>query len=51
MNRQAGQELVGRTFGGRRGGRAWLTTAGEAAVAHFWELAGQFQAWLANQEA
>jgi molybdate transport system regulatory protein len=50
MNRLAGEELVGRTFGGRNGGRAWLTPAGEAAVAQFWELAGNFKEWLENQE-
>jgi molybdate transport system regulatory protein len=49
MNRLAGEELVGRTFGGRNGGRAWLTPAGEAAVNRFWELAGKFQEWLKNQ--
>ena len=50
MNRLAGEELVSRTFGGRNGGRAWLTPAGEAAVAQFWELAANFEAWLKNQE-
>ena len=50
MNRLAGEELVGRTFGGRNGGRAWLTPAGEAAVAQFWGLAGNFKEWLKNQE-
>jgi molybdate transport system regulatory protein len=49
MNRLAGEELVARTFGGRHGGKAWLTPAGEAAVAQFWELAGKFQEWLADQ--
>ena len=49
MNRLAGEELVSRTFGGRHGGKAWLTPAGEAAVAQFWELAGKFQEWLKNQ--
>ena len=41
MNRLAGEELVARTFGGRNGGKAWLTPAGEAAIAQFWDLAGQ----------
>jgi len=50
MNRLAGEELVGRTFGGRHGGKAWLTPAGEAAVAQFWELAGKFQEWLKKQD-
>jgi molybdate transport system regulatory protein len=49
MNRLAGEELVGRTFGGRNGGRAWLTPAGEAAVAQFWDLATSFREWLENQ--
>lgn len=48
MNRLAGEELVARTFGGRNGGRAWLTPAGEAAVAQFWELAGDFREWLTH---
>jgi len=51
MNRLAGEELVARTFGGRNGGKAWLTPAGEAAIAQFWELAGNFREWLKDQEA
>jgi molybdate transport system regulatory protein len=46
MNRLAGEELVGRSFGGKNGGRAWLTPAGEQAVAQFWELVNAFQEWL-----
>ncbi len=49
MNRLAGEELVARTFGGRKGGRAWLTPAGEAAVAQFWEVAARFREWLQEQ--
>jgi molybdate transport system regulatory protein len=49
MNRLAGEELVSRTFGGRNGGRAWLTPAGEAAVAEFWQLVGKFKEWLGSQ--
>ena len=49
MNRLAGEELVARTFGGRNGGKAWLTPAGEAAIAQFWELAGNFRQWLKDQ--
>jgi len=49
MNRLAGEDLVARTFGGRKGGRAWLTAAGEKAVADFWQLAANFQDWLENQ--
>jgi molybdate transport system regulatory protein len=50
MNRLAREELVARTFGGKNGGRAWLTPAGEAAVAQFGEAAGKFQEWLKNQD-
>jgi molybdate transport system regulatory protein len=50
MNRLAGQDLVARTFGGRHGGRAWLTPAGEAAVAQFWRLADTFREWLQTQK-
>jgi molybdate transport system regulatory protein len=50
MNRLAGQELVSRTFGGRHGGRAWLTPAGEEAVAQFWRLVDTFRQWLTAQE-
>jgi molybdate transport system regulatory protein len=50
MNRLAGEDLVARTFGGKNGGRAWLTPAGEAAVANFWDRAGKFQEWLNNQD-
>src|SRR5512140_1959419 len=49
MNRLAGEELVSRTFGGRNGGRAWLTPAGEAAVAEFWQLVAKFDKWLSSQ--
>jgi molybdate transport repressor ModE-like protein len=51
MNRLSGQELVGRTFGGRSGGRSWLTPAGEAAISQFWELVASFRAWLDIQKA
>ncbi len=49
MNRLAGEDLVARTYGGRNGGKAWLTPAGEAAVIQFWDLAGNFRKWLENQ--
>ena len=49
LNRLAGEELVSRTFGGRKGGQAWLTPAGEAAVANFWQLVGRFQEWIEHQ--
>ncbi len=51
MNRLAGEKLVARTFGGRHGGKAWLTPKGEAAITQFWELAGKFRDWLKGQEA
>lgn len=50
MNRLAGEELVARTFGGRQGGRAWLTPAGEAAIQRFWGLVARFRTWLEQQE-
>jgi len=50
MNRLAKEELVARTFGGRNGGKAWLTPAGEAAIAQFWELAARFREWLKDQD-
>lgn len=50
MNQLAGEELVGRTFGGRKGGRAWLTPAGEAAIARFWELVTEFRHWLKERK-
>lgn len=50
MNRLAGEDLVARTFGGKNGGRAWLTPGGEAAVADFWQMADKFREWLKNQE-
>jgi len=49
MNRLAGDELVGRTFGGKQGGRAWLTPAGEAAIVQFWDLVAEFRQWLEGQ--
>jgi molybdate transport system regulatory protein len=51
MNRLAGEELVARSFGGRHGGKAWLTPAGESAITQFWDLAGSFRKWLQNQDA
>jgi len=51
LNRLAGEELVARTFGGKNGGRAWLTPAGEAAIAQFWDLAARFRQWLQEQNS
>ena len=50
MNHLAGKELVARTFGGTHGGRAWLTPAGEDAVARFWRLVDAFREWLRTQK-
>ncbi len=50
MNRLAAEELVARTFGGKNGGRAWLTPAGEAAIAQFWSLVAKFQDWISHQD-
>jgi len=50
MKRLAGEELVARTFGGRNGGKAWLTPAAGAAIAQFWDLAGNFREWLKDQD-
>ena len=49
MNQLAGEELVARTFGGKKGGRAWLTPAGEAAITQFWDMVGKFRQWLKKQ--
>jgi molybdate transport system regulatory protein len=50
MNRLAGEELVSRTFGGKSGGRAWLTPAGEEIVAQFWHLVDTFREWIKTQK-
>lgn len=50
MNQLAGEELVSRTFGGKKGGRAWLTPAGEAEVGRFWDLVDEFRHWLEEQK-
>ena len=49
MNQLAGAELVSRTFGGKQGGRAWLTPTGEDAIARFWDLVAEFRQWLEKQ--
>ncbi len=43
MNRQAGCRLVETTRGGKSGGGATLTPAGEKAIAIFWHYHGRFQ--------
>ena len=50
MNRMAGESLVEKQAGGRSGGSAQLTIAGEAALAKFWALVAEFQAWVAERE-
>jgi molybdate transport system regulatory protein len=50
INRLAGEDLVARTFGGKNGGRAWLTPVGETAIAKFWSLVDKYQEWLKIQE-
>jgi molybdate transport system regulatory protein len=50
MNQLAGKELVARTFGGKNGGRAWLTPAGEEIVAQFWSLVDAFREWIQTQK-
>ncbi len=50
MNRLAGRELVGRSFGGRQGGQAWITAAGEEAITRFWLLVAEFRDWLAGRQ-
>ncbi len=50
LNRLAGQDLVGRSFGGRGGGRAWVTAAGEEAISRFWRLVADFRDWLASRQ-
>lgn len=37
--------------GGRQGGRAWLTPAGEAAVQEFWDLVAGFRDWLEHRSS
>jgi molybdate transport system regulatory protein len=46
MNRLSPKVLVLRKTGGQRGGGTVLTADGEAAVARFWELVGEFREWL-----
>jgi len=46
MNRQAGCRLVETTRGGKSGGGARLTPAGEKAIVIFWRYHGRFQGLL-----
>jgi molybdate transport system regulatory protein len=51
MNRVSPRELLAKGVGGKGGGGARLTPAGEAAVAGFWELVEDFGEWLSACEA
>lgn len=50
MNTLADEPLVESRAGGKGGGGAWLTPAGQRAVADFWDLVRDFQAWIAKQK-
>jgi molybdate transport system regulatory protein len=50
MNCLAGEALVEKQTGGSGGGHARLTPAGERAVAQFWELVKEFQAWVGERK-
>ncbi len=51
MNALAPEEpLVQKQAGGKGGGGAWLTPAGEKAVADFWVLVDGFQGWISQQK-
>lgn len=49
MNRLAGEDLVAKAFGGKHGGSARVTPAGEAMVRRYWQLVERFQQWLDSQ--
>ena len=49
MNRQSRQVVVEKSTGGRGGGGAILTEAGEKAVAAFWSAYGDFRDFLAQR--
>ena len=49
MNSLADEPLVAKQTGGKGGGGAWLTPAGEKAVADFWGLVASFQDWIDHQ--
>lgn len=51
MNRQAGCKLVETSRGGKSGGGATLTPAGERAIAVFWEYHAKFQTVLQEMTA
>ncbi len=50
MNRQSSKPLVKAATGGKNGGGAHLTSEGHEAIALFWELYADFQAYLKLQQ-
>lgn len=48
MNRQSRQPVVRKSTGGRGGGGAVLTEAGERAIETFWSAYGEFKTYLAG---
>jgi molybdate transport system regulatory protein len=51
MNRQGREAVVEKSTGGRGGGGAVLTAAGERAVTAFWGAYGEFTAFLSASSA
>jgi molybdate transport system regulatory protein len=49
MNRQSAKPLVEKATGGKGGGGAQLTEAGERAIELFWELDRRFKEYLARE--
>ena len=50
MNTLAPELLVEKQAGGRQGGGAWLTEAGQQAVADFWKRVERFQQWIDQEK-
>ena len=50
MNTLAPEPLVDKQAGGRQGGGAWLTEAGQRAVADFWQRVERFQQWIEQEK-
>lgn len=49
MNTLAPQPLVAKQAGGRQGGGAWLTDAGQQAIKDFWQLVARMQGWMEQE--
>ena len=49
MNSLSPKPLVEKRAGGKGGGGAWLTPAGETAVRQFWDMVNRFQDWIHSQ--